>query len=153
VNGDDIAVTRVGARDLNREVVRFASRIDEVRNIEAFRHFRRELFRKRRHAGMQIDRRGVLEAIHLIMNCRGDLWMAVPTGNRDDARKHVEVPLSRVVEEPLHVPFDDHDRLPEHREDGRVRVLLSHRDHFFARGTVVFARLEIRRRHFDLRRR
>ena len=41
-------------------------------------------------------------------------------GDRDDPRKHVEVPSSGLVEQPLHVTLDDQQRLAVQRENGRV---------------------------------
>ena len=148
---DDISVPGVQSRYLDGEVVRFTSRVHEIRDRKVTRHLRRKLPCQIRQSGMQVDRRSVLKLPDLILDGLRNLRMAVPARNGDNACEHVEIPLAGFVPQPLHVPLDDHDRLAIDREDRRVCVLLPHRENFSARGTRVRSRLVAARRHWHHR--
>jgi len=81
---------------------------------------------------MQIDSGRVLKRLDLILYRRHDLRVAVSAGNRDDPGVHVEVSLPRLVEQPLHVPLDDQERLAVEREHHRIGVLPPHREELLA---------------------
>src|SRR3954469_1504895 len=56
----DISVAGIEPRHGNGEIIRLAAIIDEVGDVQTFRHLRRQLLRQQRHVRMEIDRRRVL---------------------------------------------------------------------------------------------
>ena len=149
-HGDHVEVARMEPCHRDGEIIRLGAAVHEVGDVEPLGHFRRELLGEQREVRVQVDRRRVLQRVGLLLDARGDLRVAVAAAHRHDAAEHVEVAAARLVEEPLHVALDDHERFTIEREDRRVRVLLAHRGDFGARGTVVAARLVRAGRH-DLR--
>ncbi len=137
---DHVAVPGVETRHLDREIVRFAARIREVRDVETRRHLRRELLGQQRKVRMQVDRGGVLQRAHLLCHAPHELRMAVANAHGHDARQAVEVSAARLVVEVLHVPLDDEQRLAVDRVHGGIRVLLPYRDQLRLRRAVVRTR-------------
>jgi hypothetical protein len=96
---------------------------------------------------VQVDRRGVLECLDLLLDPGGDVGMAVAAGHGDDPGEEIEIAAARLVEDVLHPPFDDHERLAVQREQRRVGVVPAGRQDLGAGRTVVGPRRVIERRH------
>jgi hypothetical protein len=77
------------------------------------------------------------------------MLMARSLASLPDAGQHVEIAFAGLVVQPLHVAFDQHDRLAVDRENSRVHVLASERENFIPGRTMVRTRLVVRRRHLQ----
>ena len=79
---DDVVVAGEQPRHHDREIIRLAAAVDEVGDVKALRHLRRELLRQQRKVRMQIDRGRVLERVDLLLIACDDLGMAVAARRR-----------------------------------------------------------------------
>ena len=65
--------------------------------------------------------------------------------------EEVEVAPAGLVEDVLHLPLDDHERLAVQREDRRVGVRAARGEDLGARRAVIGPRGVVERRHADRR--
>ena len=139
----DVEIARVQPGHEHREIVGLAAGVGEITDAETrvLRKRRDEFLSELGNIGVQVDRRGVLQAFILLTNSFDDLRMAVAHRHRDDSRDAIEVSPSRLIKEPLHVAFDDHDRLGVVRHKGGREKLASHVENGFTARTVIRTRL------------
>src|SRR6185436_3425223 len=78
-----------------------------------------------------------LQCLDLPVDRGNYLGMAVTARDSDDSGEHVEIALASLVEQPLHVPLNNEQRLTIEGEDRRIHVLASHRYDFFPRWSGV----------------
>ena len=146
---DHVGVAGVEARHGDGEIVGLAAIVDEVGHVEALGHLRREFLRQQRYVRVKVYRRRVLERFHLFLDGSHDFRVAMPARNRHDTGEHVEVALPSLVEQPLHVAFDDQQRLAVQREDRGIGKLSAHRQDLAARRTAVGFGNVLGRRHLE----
>ena len=84
--------------------------------------------------------RSGLQNLGLLPDPPNDLGMAVAARDRRDPGEHVEVSPSGFVEEPLHMPLDQHQWIAVEREERRMAVPLPERQHLFAGRTAIAPR-------------
>src|ERR671912_2168373 len=89
---------------------------------------------------MEVDRRGMLECGCLGLDAANNLRVAVAAGYRDDAGKQVEIPPPGLVEQVLHLPFDDHQRFAVQSEQCGIHVSLPQCQNLSTRRTLVRSR-------------
>jgi len=87
--------------------------------------------------GMEIDRGRVLKPRHLFLDSCDDGRVGMTACYGGDAREQVEIAPAGLVEEILHVPLDDEQRLPVEREERRMPVALAQGEHFGTRRARV----------------
>ncbi len=96
---------------------------------------------------MQVQRGGVLQNLGLLPDPPNDLGMAVAARDRRDPGEHVEVSPPGFVEEPLHIPLDQHQRIAVEREERRMAIPLPECQHLVAGRAAIAPRPVAARRH------
>ena len=137
--GDDVIPPREHPGRQDGHVVGLAAAVGEIRHLQAGRHLGGQLLAVQPDGRVDVDRRGVLQPADLLADPLDLLGMAMADGNGDDAADGVEVPLTLLVIEVLHVTLDDHDGLFVILHDGRREEFASEGQRFLGGRTRVRA--------------
>mmetsp|Transcript_37368 Transcript_37368/g.110324 ORF Transcript_37368/g.110324 Transcript_37368/m.110324 type:complete len:364 (+) Transcript_37368:630-1721(+) len=147
-----VPVARVRARQQHRHVVRLGAGVDKVDVLEVARHLVCQLLCKLGDLVVQIDSRGVLQQLALIVDRLDHLGVAMAHTYSHDACKSVKVAPPTFVKQVLHLALHNHNRLLEMVQQAWAEVLLPQRQHLLLAGSRVLRRRVTERRQAGRRR-